>query len=458
VRQLKESCRRMLAPRESDLPMWSAVRAQGRAVSVRASNRVRTAAVLGLTRPIIAVPRDASAGLTPDEIDQIVLHEYAHVQRYDDWTKLLQVLIGAFFGWHPAVRLMMREIDFEREAACDDYVVDVTGAPRAYARCLTKVIEMMPGPGLAAIPYASSSPHNATTRIERLLDRRRPSGRFAAMPAMAGAVTLGALAFCTVHALPIATDLPHSSPLPGGASLASASVSGDTAEARDARATAVTPDANVIADANGSGTSESRRRLNLRIASASTLPIALPFSRFSPLSQLTDTRLPVSRVPTTPAVAPEAATRELAASPTPTPSSAVVAPGEPVPSATSVTSNAAGTPVGRHPHPSRPAEAPSAPAQHAVTELALGPVASAADPNSLPEASESGHIERAWENTRDATSKAMGVSARAVGTATKTAGDATKIATNKAAAGVKASGVKTARVFGHVKRTLASVF
>ena len=133
--------------------------AQGRTVRVRASDRVRTAAVLGLTRPVIAVPRDASEALTPHEIDQVVLHEYAHVQRYDDWTKLLQVLIGAFFGWHPAVRLMMREIDFEREAACDDYVVDVTGAPRAYARCLTKVIEMMPGPGLAAVPYASSSAH-----------------------------------------------------------------------------------------------------------------------------------------------------------------------------------------------------------------------------------------------------------------------------------------------------------
>ena len=76
----------------------------------------------------------------------------------------------------------------------------------------------------------------------------------------------------------------------------------------------------------------------------------------------------------------------------------------------------------------------------------------------MPEASEPGHIGRAWENTRDATSKAVGVSARAVDTATKTAGKATKTATNKAAAGVKAGGTQTARAFGRVKRTLASVF
>ena len=92
------------------------------------------------------------------------------------------------------------------------------------------------------------------------------------------------------------------------------------------------------------------------------------------------------------------------------------------------------------------------------TNFALGPVGSAANSDALPEASESGHIGRAWESTRDATSKAMGVSARAVGTATKTASDATKTATNKAAAGVKASGAKTARAFGRVKRTIASVF
>ena len=95
---------------------------------------------------------------------------------------------------------------------------------------------------------------------------------------------------------------------------------------------------------------------------------------------------------------------------------------------------------------------------HAETTFALGPVVAAGDSDAMPEASDAGHIERAWENTRDATSKAMGVSARAVDTATKTAGKATKTATNKAAAGMKAGGTHTARAFGRVKRTLASVF
>jgi hypothetical protein len=98
--------------------------------------------------------------------------------------------------------------------------------------------------------------------------------------------------------------------------------------------------------------------------------------------------------------------------------------------------------------------------------FALGPVVAAGDSDAMPEASEAGHIGRAWENTRDAASKAVGMSARAVGaatkaavgTATKTAGGATRTATNVAAASVKASGAHTARAFGRVKRTLGSVF
>lgn len=417
VRRLKTSCRRMVTPHEADLPMWSAVRDGGRAVRVCTSDRVRTAAVLGLTRPVIAVPRDAAAALTAHEIDQIVLHEYAHVQRYDDWTKLLQVLIAAFAGWHPAVRLMMREIDFEREAACDDYVVDVTGAPRAYARCLTKVIEMMPGStlDLAAVPHAFSSASHATTRIERLLDRKRPSGRLAVIPAMAGSATLAVLAFCTVHALPIATDLPR----------------GNESTAMPAMP----------------------RGPELRIAAASTLPIKLPFSTLSPMSRLTTAQPKSPRVTPKPAyvmpVSLPGETSVVASTPsTPT--------APPPPRDASVA-----RPIGARVKVEKPLEQDTPP-RRAEATFALGPVVAAGDSDAMPEASDAGHIERAWESTRDATSKAVGASARAVGSATRTAGDATKsatkAATNKAAAGVKAGGTHTARAFGRVKRTLASVF
>jgi hypothetical protein len=340
-----------------------------------------------------------------------------------------------------------------REAACDDYVVDVTGAPRAYARCLTKVIEMMPGSSfeLAALPHAFSSASHATTRIERLLDRKRPSGRLAVMPAMAGSATLAVLAFCTVHALPIATDDPRAGDQRVERMAAAAGdASAPSAAAQAAQAGSVTP-----------------RVYDLRIASASMLPTDLPFPRFSPLSRLRDARRTASgasaATPTATATPPAPVTPS--ASPAPS-SPAVAVVSTPLTHGASLdargTSDTSGAPV--TPKRSVPSAAPD---MHVMREamapkmeatFALGPIVAAGDSEAMPEASESGHIERAWENTRDATSKAMDASGRAVDTATKTAGKATKTAASKAAAGVKAGSTHTVRAFGRVKRTLASVF
>ena len=61
------------------------------------------ACVLGLGRPVIVLPSILVEGLTDVELNQIVVHEYAHVQRWDDWSNLTYVAIAAVCGWHPAV-------------------------------------------------------------------------------------------------------------------------------------------------------------------------------------------------------------------------------------------------------------------------------------------------------------------------------------------------------------------
>ena len=75
----------------------------------------------------------------PTALDLIVLHEYAHVARYDDRDRLVQASIEAVFAWHPVVWWIARRLDDERERACDDWVVDRTGRPVEYARCLVAV-------------------------------------------------------------------------------------------------------------------------------------------------------------------------------------------------------------------------------------------------------------------------------------------------------------------------------
>jgi hypothetical protein len=71
----------------------------------------------------------------------ILLHEFAHLQRRDDWTNLAQKLLRTLFFFHPAVWWIEKQLCLERELACDDVVLAKTHNPRGYAECLVSLIE-----------------------------------------------------------------------------------------------------------------------------------------------------------------------------------------------------------------------------------------------------------------------------------------------------------------------------
>ena len=173
LRRAKRDSARFPPSRESRLRTWISLRAVGRRTRLVVSENVRSAGVLGLTSPAVAVSPALLQALTDDELDQIVVHEWAHVQRRDDVGRFLQVLVRALAGLHPAVWWIDRQLEIEREVACDDWVLKVTGSARSYATCLTR-IAVLPGRGsaLMIVPGALSS-SQLTQRVLRLLDRHR---------------------------------------------------------------------------------------------------------------------------------------------------------------------------------------------------------------------------------------------------------------------------------------------
>ena len=96
---------------------------------------------LGILRPIIVFPADLVEKLRTDELALILMHELAHVRRWDNLTLLLQRLVAAVLFFHPAVWLCGRMLRREAEQACDDLVVCATGRSEAYARGLAHVAE-----------------------------------------------------------------------------------------------------------------------------------------------------------------------------------------------------------------------------------------------------------------------------------------------------------------------------
>ena len=163
------------AGREERLPIWRALGRVGRRCELRVSEQAPGPCALGFRRPAILIPRSLADELSDAELDQVIAHEHAHLLRYDDWLHLVQCGITALLGVHPAIWLIGRHLDLEREAACDDRVVAWTGSPRAYASCLARVaallVEHQQQRTLAIAPAVAGSSAVLRTRVERLLHR-----------------------------------------------------------------------------------------------------------------------------------------------------------------------------------------------------------------------------------------------------------------------------------------------
>ena len=171
VYTLRDRCYPFPPDLEESLPLWLEVKPHGRRTELMLCDAVPGATVLGLQRPCIAIPSSLAQALTADELDQVILHEYAHVQRRDDWSRLVQALLMSVLWIHPAALWVSRALNREREMACDAWVVARTGLPKAFARCLTRAAEVRVGFTRSSLlaPTLFDARHDLVRRVDRLL-------------------------------------------------------------------------------------------------------------------------------------------------------------------------------------------------------------------------------------------------------------------------------------------------
>ncbi len=199
------------------LLQWQAVTTRDRDVRICVTDGIEVPVAVGLFDAMVLLPQHLLATLETSEIDQISLHELAHLLRHDDWTNGLQRIISAMLFFSPAVWFIARQMDIEREVACDDYVLELTGAVRSYAYCLTKMAEMTSWPHQPlAAPGVFITRKNISIRIERLLRTGRAISSTIS-PAAATAVVVGLAAgflVARVATPAIAFALPVAPPSP----------------------------------------------------------------------------------------------------------------------------------------------------------------------------------------------------------------------------------------------------
>jgi beta-lactamase regulating signal transducer with metallopeptidase domain len=125
-------------------------------------------AVIGWFRPIVLLPVTALTGLSEEQLQSVIAHELAHIQRFDSFVNLFQIAVETLLFYHPAVWWLNTRIRAERENCCDDIAVRLCGNPLEYARALTLMEEWRSAPILAM----AANRGRLSERILRVLGQR----------------------------------------------------------------------------------------------------------------------------------------------------------------------------------------------------------------------------------------------------------------------------------------------
>jgi beta-lactamase regulating signal transducer with metallopeptidase domain len=192
LRQLRRSCTPIIAA-DLDPAVRKTVEAIGASGSIISSNSimiatsecVRVPAAIGFWKRTIVLPAWTLRELPAQDLNVILLHEFAHLRRWDDWTNLIQKIVRALFFFHPAVWWIEKRISVEREMACDDAVLAETANPRGYATCLVSLLEKSLAQRRWSMAQAAvHRAREASLRLAQILDKNRPAATRVWKPAL----------------------------------------------------------------------------------------------------------------------------------------------------------------------------------------------------------------------------------------------------------------------------------
>lgn len=132
----------------------------------------------GWVRPWLLLSSWMEEHLDRRELEAVIMHELAHVARRDTLILWMGRVLRDAFWYLPTSRAAYRQLEEDKEFACDDLVVGMTHRPLALASALTKVwLQEVDGAATSATFTYGLAQHlegtrpQMVTRIERLMAR-----------------------------------------------------------------------------------------------------------------------------------------------------------------------------------------------------------------------------------------------------------------------------------------------
>lgn len=143
---------------------------------IAASPLVATPLLIGVFYPTVVLPCGLSDVCSREEISAMLLHELAHVRRWDMVGVWLYRVAQILFFFHPAVWLTGRELERERELACDELVLASSAiSPVAYAAGYLSALKLANGICTGSTALAMAEPFDIEKRrLISILDNAVP--------------------------------------------------------------------------------------------------------------------------------------------------------------------------------------------------------------------------------------------------------------------------------------------
>jgi bla regulator protein BlaR1 len=141
-----------------------------RNVKIWLSEWVNSPVTIGYLKPIILIPVAAMNNLTPHQLEAVILHELSHIHRYDYFLNLIISFIRTILYFNPFVKLLVKNIEKERELSCDEMVLQFQYKPGEYASALLRLEQ---NKYRQMVMAAAGKNHDLLNRIESILGMRK---------------------------------------------------------------------------------------------------------------------------------------------------------------------------------------------------------------------------------------------------------------------------------------------
>lgn len=113
----------------------------GQKLRILVTSRVRGPVCFGVLRPVILLPQEMYEKSTEEDIQMVLNHELAHIERRDCLTNLFQRIVEAAFFFHPLVLYASSQLTQQREQICDNYVLKKGVPVMDYIKLLSRIAE-----------------------------------------------------------------------------------------------------------------------------------------------------------------------------------------------------------------------------------------------------------------------------------------------------------------------------